>query len=174
MLFLQNEDERRLVHVLVLADLLIALQQDLLWVLHADDSHRLAQVVERHGLDAEDVVRVEQRLKVFRREVLILRNTLRLSIRRVNNLVDALAVLVSCGHLLHSLQQLDDAVLGVLGALIEHARQKLIEQFLDAVLFHVGNGLLQVGLMLLADASLCAQLATARGAFTLDGSHGRL
>ena len=52
---------------------------------------------------------------------------MRLGIRGVNNLVDTLAVLVSWRHLLHRLQQLHDAVLGVLRALIEDSRQELVE-----------------------------------------------
>ena len=105
MLFLQDEHERDLVDVFVFADFGVALRQDFSWVLDTHNLHGLRQIIQRHRLDAEDVVRVEQRFKVLVREELVDGLTGgSLGVRLVHNLIHALAVLISLGNFLHRLQ----------------------------------------------------------------------
>ena len=65
MLFLENEYEGYLVHVLVFHQFLVTLEQDLLRVDNSYHFHGLAEILNWHGLDTQNVIRVKQGLKVI-------------------------------------------------------------------------------------------------------------
>ena len=141
MLLLQDVGKGDLVDEFFAANFFVPLEQNRLRVDDADGLHGLAEVRDRHGLTLEDVIRVKQRIVVLRSE-----ETIRwlaawtLDVWLVHDLVSALHVFVLGFEFLDCFQQLHEAVFGVLGPLIEDARQKFVEELLDPMGLHVLNG----------------------------------
>ena len=119
--FLKNEDERDLINILILHQFLVTLVEYFFGVLNADDLHGLAEVLNWNGLDAEDVIGVEEGFKVILIKISL---TLTLGILE---LVDSLGMWICLGLLLHRFQIFTYAIFSILWPLIKHSSQNFIE-----------------------------------------------